>query len=326
MKAVVISQPGGPEVLQLVERPTPSPGRGEILIRVEAAGLNRADLLQREGKYPAPPGAPADIPGMEVAGEVVELGEGVTGIGIGQKVALLIAGGGYAEYCVAPATVALPYPEEADAASAAALPEALFTVWTNVFQRGRLLPEESVLIHGGASGIGTVGIQMAHAYGARVFTTAGTPERCARLRELGADVAIDYRTEDFVARVQEETGGKGVDVILDMVGGDYVARNHDAAAIEGRIVQIATMSGAKAEINVAKLMSKRLTHTGSTLRGRDVEFRSAAAREIIERVWPWVEAGKVKPIIDSVFDLADVAEAHRKMASDHFGKIVLRVS
>lgn len=325
MKAIVITEPGGPDVLQLLDRPTPTPASGEVLIRVEAAGLNRADLLQREGKYPAPPGAPADIPGMEIAGEVVEVGDGVASSRVGQKVALLVAGGGYAEYCVASAAVALPYPDDMDAVSAAALPEALFTVWTNVFQRGRLHPGESVLIHGGASGIGTVGIQMAHAYGSRVFTTAGTPERCARLRELGADLAIDYHTEDFVTRIQEATDGKGVDVILDMVGGDYVARNHEVAAIEGRIVQIATLNGAKAEINVAKMMAKRLTHTGSTLRGRDVEFRAKAAREILETVWPWVESGKVKPVVDSVFDLADVADAHRKMASDHFGKIVLRV-
>jgi NADPH:quinone reductase len=325
MEAVEISAPGGPEALQVARRPVPRPGRGEVLIAVAAAGLNRPDLLQRQGKYPPPPGA-SDIPGLEVSGWVAALGEGVTAWTEDDRVCALVAGGGYAEYCMAPAVQCLPVPTGLDLVQAAALPETVFTVWTNVFERGRLSPGETLLVHGGASGIGTIAIQIARACGARVLATAGTPEKCAACERLGAERAIDYKKEDFVAVVKEETGGRGVDVILDMVGGDYLPRNLAALAMEGRLVQIAFLRGPRVELDLMTVMQRRLTLTGSTLRARSVEEKGRLADAVRARVWPLIEDGSVRPVVHATFPLAQASEAHRLMESDaHIGKIVLVV-
>jgi NADPH2:quinone reductase len=323
MTAVEITAPGPPDVLRPVRRPVPRPGPGEVLIKVAAAGVNRPDLLQRAGHYPPPPGAP-DIPGLEVAGEVVAVGEGVRDWPVGSTTTALVAGGGYAEYCVAPAPQCLPVPRGLDLPEAAALPETFFTIWTNVFERGRLQPGETLLVHGGSSGIGTTAIQMARAHGARVLVTAGTPEKCAACVGLGADRAIDYRKEEFVDAVREATSARGVDVLLDMVGAPYLARNLACLAAEGRLVQIGVQQGSKAEIDLAHVMQRRLTVTGSTLRPRTVDEKGRIANALRERVWPHVEAGKIRPIIHARLPLAEARDAHRIMeASAHIGKLVL---
>lgn len=323
MTAIAISGPGGPRVLKPETRPVPEPGPGEILIRVRAAGVNRPDVLQRQGAYPPPEGA-SDLPGLEVAGEVVVVGEGAGRWRAGDAVAALTAGGGYAEYAAVHGTNALPVPAGFTFTEAAALPETFFTVWHNVFQRGGLAAGETFLVHGGSSGIGTTAIQLAAAFGARVFTTAGSAEKCAACARLGAARAINYREEDFVRVVRDETGGRGADVILDMVGGDYVSRNYAAAAVDGRIVQIATLGGAKAEADIARLMVKRLTHTGSTLRPRPVEFKARIAAELEQKVWPLLAARKIAPVMDRIFPLAEAWRAHERMEEgDHIGKIVL---
>lgn len=323
MRVIEIRQPGGPEVLTPAKRAVPKPGQGEVLIRVEAAGVNRPDVLQRQGAYAPPPGA-SDLPGLEVAGEIVATGPQAERWKVGDRVTALVAGGGYAEYCAAPAMQCLPIPGKLSPVEAAALPETFFTVWTNVFERGRLKSGESFLVHGGSSGIGTTAIQLASHFGARVFTTAGSPDKCSKCKELGASIAIDYKTDDFVQVIERETAGKGVDVILDMVGGDYITRNLKCLAVEGRLVQIAFLKGAKAEINFAGVMMKRQTITGSTLRPRSVAEKGAIARALEEKVWPLIAAGKVKPLIHATFPLDQAAEAHRLMESSaHLGKIVL---
>src|SRR2546426_6168723 len=322
MIAIEIREPGEPDVLVPVERPTPVPGSGDVLIKVAAAGVNRPDVMQRRGKYPPPPGA-SDIPGLEVAGTVDQIGPDVTGWKIGDAVCALVAGGGYAEYCVAPAPQCLPVPRGLDLVSAAAIPETFFTVWTNVFERGRLDAGESILVHGGSSGIGTTAIQLARARGARVFATAGSPEKCTACEQLGAERAINYREQDFVAAVRDVTGGRGVDVILDMVGGDYLARNVDLLPLDGRLVQIGTLGGPKAQINMVPVLQRRLTITGSTLRARSVAEKGAIAEALRERVWPLLESGTVAPVIHAVFPLPAAAEAHRTMEADtHIGKLV----
>jgi putative PIG3 family NAD(P)H quinone oxidoreductase len=322
MTAIEISRPGGPEVLVPVSRPVPVPGPGELLVAVEAAGVNRPDALQREGGYPPPPGA-SDIPGLEIAGTVVAVGAGATRFGVGARVTALVAGGGYAEFATVAATNALPWPDGYDAVRAAALPETVFTVWSNVFDRAGLKPGETLLVHGGTSGIGTTAIQLAKAFGARVVTTAGTDAKCAVCRDLGADVAVNYRTADFVEAVKAATGGRGAEVILDMVGGDYIERNYEAAAVEGRIVQIAFLRGAKQTVNFTRLMLKRLVHTGSTLRARDVGFKAAIAASLEAKVWPLLASGTVAPVIDATVPLVDAARAHALLEADHVGKIVL---
>jgi len=323
MTAIEIAKPGGPEALQPARRPVPAPGAGEVLIRVVAAGINRPDILQRQGGYPPPPGA-SDIPGLEVAGRIVAVGDGTEPWQVGDPVCALVAGGGYAEYCIAPAAQCLPLPGKLDMTQAAALPETFFTVWTNVFDRGRLKSGETFLVHGGSSGIGTTAIQLAHAFGARVIATAGSAEKCAACRKLGADIAINYRDEDFVAKSMEATGGRGADVILDMVGGDYILRNLKCLAVEGRLVQIAFLKGSTAEINLLPLMLKRQTVTGSTLRPRSVAEKGVIAESLREKVWPLLEAGRIAPVIHATFPLAQAAEAHRLMESSaHVGKIVL---
>lgn len=320
---VEIAAPGPPEVLRPARRPVAPPGPGEVLIRVAAAGVNRPDVLQRQGHYPPPPGA-SDIPGLEVAGEVVAVGEGVAEWRVGDRVCALVAGGGYAEYCPAPAPQCLPLPRGLTPVEAAAIPETFFTVWTNVFERGRLGPGEALLVHGGASGIGTAAIALARAFGARVFATAGSAAKCAACLALGAERAINYREEDFVAVVKEATAGRGVDVVLDMVGGDYIPRNLECLAVEGRLVLIALQRGAKAALSFAPVLFRRLTITGSSLRPRTVEQKGAIARALRERVWPLLEAGRVRPVIHSRFPLAEAASAHRLMESGaHVGKIVL---
>ena len=325
MTAIEISEPGGPLVLKPQTRPRPQPGPGEILIRVRAAGVNRPDVLQRQGAYPPPPGA-SDLPGLEAAGEVAELGPDVKRWRVGDAVTALTPGGGYAEYVVVHETNALPVPAGFTFSEAAALPETFFTVWHNVFQRGGLKAGESFLVHGGSSGIGTAAIQLAAAFGARVFTTAGSADKCDACMKLGAHRAINYRDEDFVAAIREETGGKGVDVILDMVGGDYVARNYDAAAMDGRIVQIATLNGARAEADFTRLMFKRLTHTGSALRPRSVEFKAQIAAELEAKVWPLLAERRIAPVMDTIFPLTEAWRAHERMEeSEHIGKIVLDV-
>jgi putative PIG3 family NAD(P)H quinone oxidoreductase len=325
MMAIEIREPGGPEVLAAAERPRPAPGPGEVLIAVAAAGVNRPDVMQRRGQYPPPPGA-SDIPGLEIAGTVEEIGDGVTDWRAGDRVCALVSGGGYAEYCVAPAPQCLPIPAGMTFVSAAAIPETFFTVWVNVFERGRLRAGEAVLIHGGSSGIGTTAIQVARAFGARVFATAGSAEKCAACERLGAERAINYRDTDFVAAVRESTGGRGVDLILDMVGGDYVARNIESLALEGRLVQIAVIGGAKAQINLVPILQRRLTITGSTLRPRAVEEKAAIARALREHVWPLLESGAVAPVIFETFPLREAAAAHRVMESgEHIGKLVLVV-
>jgi NADPH2:quinone reductase len=303
----------------------PVPAAGEVLIKVAAAGVNRPDVFQRLGRYPPPAGA-SDIPGLEIAGTVEAVAAGVGDWRVGDAVCALVAGGGYAEYCVAPAPQCLPVPRGVDLVAAAAIPETFFTVWTNVFERGRLTAGESILIHGGSSGIGTTAIQLAHARGARVFATARSAEKCAACERLGAERAVNYRDADFVAEIRALTGGRGVDVVLDMVGGEYFARNIDALALEGRLVEIATLGGAKAELNIQTIMQRRLTVTGSTLRARPVAEKGAIASALRQHVWPLLESGAVKPIIYATFPLRDAAAAHRVMESGvHIGKLVLVV-
>ncbi|MEQ1943615.1 NAD(P)H-quinone oxidoreductase [Mesorhizobium sp. VNQ89] len=326
MTVVAISEPGGPRVLKPEQREVPRPGPSEILIRVRAAGVNRPDVQQRKGLYPPPPGA-SDLPGLEVAGEVAAVGAEVKRWHGGDTVTALTSGGGYAEYVTVHESNALPVPGGFTFTEAAALPENYFTVWHNVFQRGGLKAGETFLIHGGSSGIGTTAIQLASAFGARVFTTAGSAEKCAACIKLGAERAINYREEDFVDAVKQATGGKGVNLILDMVGGDYVARNYHAAAVEGRIVQIATQDGAVASTDFSRLMVKRLTHTGSTLRPRTVEFKGEVARELETHVWPLLEARRVAPVLDMIFPLSEAWRAHERMEEgDHVGKIMLDVA
>jgi len=323
MQAVEIAQPGGPEVLRLTRRPTPRPQAGEVLIRVAAAGVNRPDVLQRQGRYPVPPGA-SDIPGLEVAGTVVEAGPSQVEWTPGDSVCALLAGGGYAEYCVAPAAQCLPVPHGLELVAAAAIPETFFTVWTNVFDRGRLAPGETLLVHGGSSGIGTAAISLARAFGARVFVTAGSADKCRACEAWGAERAINYQQDDFVAAVKRLTDGRGVDLVLDMVGGSYTPRNLDALAVDGRLVQIAFLDSPRVEINLAVVMQKRLTLTGSTLRPRSVGEKGAIAKALRDRVWPLLEAGTVRPLIYASFPLAAAAAAHRLMeSSQHIGKIVL---
>jgi putative PIG3 family NAD(P)H quinone oxidoreductase len=325
MLAIEIAEPGGPEVLRDVERPTPEAGAGEVLIKVRAAGVNRPDVMQRQGKYPPPPGA-SDIPGLEVAGTIESIGSGVVDWRPGDRVCALVTGGGYAEYVAAPAPQCLPIPRALDFVAAAAIPETFFTVWTNVFERGRLQPSESILVHGGASGIGTTAIQLARAFGSLVFATAGTGEKCAACERLGAARAINYRDTDFVAAVRDATAGRGVDLVLDIVGGDYVARNLDVLALDGRLVQIAVIGGSKAQINLVPVLQRRLTITGSTLRPRTVAEKGAIARALRERVWPLLDAGTIAPVVHATFPLRAAAEAHRVMEADtHIGKLVLVV-
>jgi NADPH2:quinone reductase len=324
MKAIEISAPGGPEVLRLTERPVPKPGSGEVLIRVAAAGVNRPDVLQRMGMYPPPPGA-SDIPGLEVSGLVVAAGEGAEQA-IGGPVCALVAGGGYAEYCVAPAGTCLPVPEVLRLTEAAAIPETMFTVWVNLFERGFAADGDTVLVHGGTSGIGTMAIKLASLFGIQAIVTCGGEHKVDAALKMGAVHAINYKAQDFVAEVREFTQGRGVAVVLDMVGGDYVARNLACLADDGRHVSIAFQRGATAEIPIADLMRRRLTLTGSTLRPRDVVFKTMVADEIARTVWPYVEGNRLKPVIDTVFPLAEAAAAHARMESnEHIGKIVLEV-
>ena len=324
MKAIVAPQPDGAEELALVERPVPRVGPREVLIQVAAAGVNRPDILQRRGLYPPPPGAP-DILGLEVAGMVVETGEGAGDL-IGKKVCALVAGGGYAEYCVAAAGTCFQLPETLSLAEGAAMPETLFTVWVNLFERGFAAEGDTVLVHGGTSGIGTMAIALGTLFNLKVIVTCGSDEKCARATELGASAAINYRTQDFVEEVKRLTGGNGAAVVLDMVGGDYVPRNLACLSDEGRHVSIAFQRGAKSELLIPDLMRRRLTLTGSTLRPRSVEFKTMVADEIVRTVWPYVEGGRLKPIIDSTFPLDHAAAAHARMeAGDHVGKIVLEI-
>ncbi len=323
MIAIEIREPGEPEVLVPVERPKPVPAAGEVLIKVAAAGVNRPDVFQRRGRYPPPPGA-SDIPGLEVSGTIEAIAADVHDWRVGDSVCALVAGGGYAELCAAPAPQCLPVPRGLDLVTAAAIPETFFTVWTNVFERGRLQPGESILVHGGSSGIGTTAIQLAHARGSRVFATAGSAEKCAACEQLGAERAVNYREADFVAVIRELTAGRGVDVVLDMVGGDYFQRNIDALGLEGRLVEIATLHGVKAELNIQTIMQRRLTITGSTLRARPVADKGAIAAALRQHVWPLLESGAVKPIVHATFPLRDAAEAHRMMESSaHIGKLLL---
>lgn len=325
MTAIGFDAPGGPDVLKPQQRPVPQPGPGQLLVHVAVAGVNRPDVLQRMGGYAPPPGA-SDIPGLEIAGRIVALGEGVSRYEVGDQVCALVAGGGYAEYAVVHEDNALPIPSGLSLEEAGAIPETYFTVWTNVFQRGGLKKGESFMVHGGTSGIGTTAIQLAKAFGATVLATAGSEEKCAACRELGADHAINYRGEDFVAAAKAATGGRGVNLILDMVGGDYINRNYDAAAESGRIVQIAFLNGPKAEVDFRRLMMKRLTHTGSTLRPRTIAEKAAIARELEDKVWPLLVEGRCKPVIHARFPLAQAAAAHALMESNaHIGKIVLTV-
>lgn len=322
---IAIRAPGGPEMLVAEERPMPTPAAGEILVKVAAAGVNRPDVMQRMGLYPPPKGAP-EIPGLEIAGTVAACGPGVKRWKEGDQVTALVIGGGYAQYCLAHETHALPIPAGLSLVEAAAIPETFFTVWHNAFERGALRAGETLLVHGGSSGIGTAAIQLAKARGARVITTAGSAEKCEACRRLGADVAVNYKTEDFVAATKTATGGSGADVILDMVGGDYIERNYEAAAVEGRIVQIAFQGSPKANVDFRRIMLKRLHHTGSTLRSRSIEDKAAIAHAVEQQVWPLIAAGKVKPIIDRTFPLTDAAGAHARMeTSAHIGKIVLTV-
>jgi len=323
MTVIGISKPGGPEVLLPERRPVPAPGPSEILIKVMAAGVNRPDVAQRSGIYPPPPGA-SDLPGLEVAGEVVALGEGAHKHKLGDKVMSLVAGGGYAQYCIAQDAQAMTIPAALSILEAGATPETLMTVWHNVFERGRLQPGETILIHGGSSGIGTMAIQLAKAFGSKVIVTVGSKEKADACLKLGAAHAINYKTDDFVAAAKSMTEGKGPNVILDMVGGDYVERNYDAAAADGRIVQIATLGGAKITTNIAKLMVKRLHHTGSTLRPRSNAYKAAMVAAIEAKVMPLLRKGRIKPLMDSTFPLERAADAHRRMeTSEHIGKIVL---
>lgn len=325
MIAIEIAEPGGPDVLRPVERPVPVARDGEALVRVEAAGVNRPDLLQRMGKYPPPRGA-SDVPGLEIAGTIADLGPSETEgrWRVGDRVCALVAGGGYAEYCTVPAAQCLPIPPGLSMRQAAAVPETFFTVWTNLFQRAGLRADETVLVHGGTSGIGTTAIQLARAFGADVYATAGTSAKCAACVRLGAKQAIDYREEDFVEAIRAATSGRGVDVVLDIIGGDYLSRNVDVLAMNGRLVQIGLIGGARAAIDLTPVLQRRLTITGSTLRARTVEEKGALAREVETHVWPLLSAGKVAPVIDRTYPLAEAADAHRRIESgEHIGKIVL---
>ena len=323
MTVIAIREAGGPDVLTPELRPLPQPAAGEILVKVAAAGVNRPDVMQRMGLYPPPQGA-TDIPGLEIAGEVVSCGTEVTRWKNGDLVMALVVGGGYAQYCPAHESHALPLPQTLSPIEAAAIPETFFTVWHNVFERGRLKAGETLLVHGGSSGIGTTAIQLAKAFGARVITTAGSPEKCTACIKLGADVAVNYKNEDFVAATKAATGERGADVVLDMIGGEYIDRNYDAAAVEGRVVQIAFQASPRASVDFRRLMFKRLVHTGSTLRARAITDKAAIARAIETRVLPLIAAGAVKPVIDSTFKLEDAAAAHARMeGSQHIGKIVL---
>jgi NADPH:quinone reductase len=325
MTVIGISKPGGPEVLLPETRAVPAPGPGEILIKVKAAGVNRPDVAQRAGSYPPPPGA-SDLPGLEVAGEVAAVGPGVTRHKVGDKVMSLVAGGGYAQYCIAQDAQAMAVPPSLSMLEAGAIPETLMTVWHNVFERGALQPGETLLIHGGSSGIGTMAIQLAKAFGSKVIVTVGSKDKADACLKLGAISAINYKTEDFVAEVKSATNGAGANVILDMVAGDYVERNYDAAAVDGRIVQIAVLAGAKVTVNIAKLMVKRLHHTGSTLRPRSNADKAAMVAAIEAKVMPLLREGRIKPLMDSTFPLEKAADAHRRMeTSEHIGKIVLQV-
>ena len=325
MTAIAISEPGGPDVLKPETVPVPQPAEGEVLIKVAAAGVNRPDVIQRKGHYPAPPGA-SPLPGLEVSGTVVALGSGVEPEWMGRKICALTNGGGYAEYCVAPAGQCLPVPENMTMEEAAALPETLFTVWSNLFNRGFAREDETALIHGGTSGIGTMAIMLGKLFGLNVIVTCGSDEKCTAAKSIGADHAINYKTHDFVEEVKNITDGQGVEVVLDMVGGDYVARNLDCLKEDGRHVTIAVQGGAKATLNMAQIMMRRLTLTGSTLRPQSAERKALLADEIYRYVWPDIEAGKVKPVMDKVFALKDAAKAHTHMeAGDHIGKIVLKV-
>ncbi|MDD2739291.1 MAG: NAD(P)H-quinone oxidoreductase [Methylomonas lenta] len=326
MRAIeIIPNPTG-NILQLCkEYPTPIPATHQVLIKVKAAGINRPDLMQRQGVYPPPPGA-SPILGLEIAGTIVEVGGNNSHFKVGDAVCALVTGGGYAEYCLASAACCLPIPDGFNFVQAAALPETLFTVWSNVFQRGRLMPNETLLVHGGGSGIGCTAIQLAKAFGNKVYVTAGSGEKCQRCLDLGADAAINYRQQDFVEQINMQTDGKGVDVILDMIGGDYFPRNLKCLTTEGRLLQIAIQNGAKSEINLWQMMLKRQTITGSTLRARDDNFKKHIAYQLQEKVWPLLANSMIKPIIDSVFPLADVEQAHARMAGNqHFGKIILEV-
>ncbi|KGE01920.1 NAD(P)H-quinone oxidoreductase [Rhizobium sp. YS-1r] len=323
MQAVIAKQPGGPEVLELINRPCPVPGDGEMLVRVRAAGINRPDVMQRQGNYPPPPGA-SDVLGLELAGTVEAVGPNVQRFKQGDRVMALVHSGAYADWAIVQEGATLPIPDCLEFIEAAAFPETFFTVWSNVFERARLAPGETILIHGGTSGIGTTAISLAKALGSRVIATAGSHEKCKACLDLGADAAINYRGEDFVTECKALTDGRGPDVILDMVGGDYIARNLEAIAVDGRIAQIAFLGGAKAEVDFTPLLMKRVTLTGSTLRARPIEMKAKLADTLRERVLPLIEAGKVKPLIDSVFPLEDVQEAHGRMdAGTHIGKIVL---
>jgi NADPH2:quinone reductase len=323
MQVVEIAAPGGPEQLKVAMRPLPKPAAGEVLVRVAAAGVNRPDVMQRQGRYPPPPGA-SDLPGMEVAGEIVELGTGVSGLALGDQITSLLPGGGYAAYAVAAAPLCMQIPAGLTMVEAAAIPETYMTVWTNLFERGGCKAGDTVLIHGGTSGIGTTAIQLAVAWGARVFATAGSPHKARFCEHLGAERGIDYRTEDFVAVIRAATEGYGIDVTLDMVAGSYVQRNLDIAAVEGRVVTISMLGGSRAEINMASILPKRLTLTGSTLRPRTVAQKAAVAEAVRRNVWPLLAAGRAKPVIHQTFPLAQASEAHRLMESSaHIGKIVL---
>jgi NADPH2:quinone reductase len=323
MRVIEISTPGGPEVLTVADRPVPVAGVGELLIKVAAAGVNRPDVFQRKGAYPPPAGA-SDIPGLEIAGTVVARGAGADSFAVGDAVCALVAGGGYAEFCVAPAPQCLPVPRGLTLVEAASLPETFFTVWSNVFDRGRLAAGESFLVQGGTSGIGVAAIQIARALGSRVFATAGSAAKCAACERLGAERAVNYRTEDFVEVTRSATAGRGVDLILDMIAGEYLPREIAALADEGRLVLISTLGGAKAEIDVRAVLAKRLTITGSTLRVRSVEFKRAIAQKLLANVWPLLDAGMVKPLVHATFPLERASDAHRLMESgEHIGKIVL---
>ena len=326
MRCIEISESGGPEKLVLGERPLPLPAAGEVLIAVHAAGVNRPDVIQRMGRYPAPPGA-SDLPGLEVAGTVVAIGEGVTTPTVGDNICALVSGGGYAEYVTAPALTCLPIPKSLSMTEAAAVPETFFTVWHNVFERGALKTGETFLVHGGSSGIGTTAIQLAKAFGAYVVTTAGSDEKCDACRKLGADLVINYTTADFVEEIRSQLPGKGVDVILDMVGGDYIPRNIRCLKADGRLVNIAFLQGSKIEVDFMPVMLKRLTLSGSTLRPRSTAFKGAVAAALRTHVWPLIEKGTIRPVMDSVLALEEAAEAHRLMESSrHIGKIVLEIS
>lgn len=326
MMAIAVRAPGGPEMLVAETRPVPLVAEKEILVRVHAAGVNGPDVWQRMGKYPPPPGV-TDIPGLELAGEVVATGSGASRFAKGDRVVALVPGGAYAEFCQVDEAVAQPMPNNISMVEAAAVPETFFTVWSNLFERGGLASGETALVHGGASGIGMTAIQLAKAFGARIFVTAGTAAKCAACEKLGADMAINYSEEDFVTRIKEATHGKGVEVILDMVGGDYTPRNYDAVAEDGRIVQIAFQRGIKAEINLMKLQAKRITHTGSTLRSRPIAFKAELARTLREKVWPLIESRRIVPMIDSTYPLARAADAHARMvADDRIGRVVLTMN